>query len=99
MCPGEETELSHVVPLDERQDEPHEAHAVQTERDEPMVRHQELQVVLLKKLVISVMFSVLDVGWYWLMITSEQLLLWLDNQLLHSICILETTLCVIQNSF
>lgn len=45
MCPGEETELSHVVPLDERQDEPHEAHAVQTERDEPMVRHQELQVV------------------------------------------------------
>lgn len=49
VCPGEETELSHVVLLDQGQHEPHEAHAVQTEWDEAVVCHQELEVVLLRK--------------------------------------------------
>lgn len=53
MRPGEQAELAHVVALHQRQHEPHEAHAVKTERDEPVVRHQEVQVVLGNKGLLS----------------------------------------------
>lgn len=41
--PREQAELLHVILLDQRQDEPDEADAVQAERQESMVRDQEPQ--------------------------------------------------------
>lgn len=46
MSPGEQTELFHVVLLHQRQHEPHEANAVQRERQEPMVSDKESQIFL-----------------------------------------------------
>lgn len=46
MGPSEKAELSHVVPLDQGEDEPDEADAVQAEGYEAVVRHQETEVVL-----------------------------------------------------
>lgn len=37
MCPREQTELLHVVLLDQGQHEPNESDAVQAERQEPVV--------------------------------------------------------------
>lgn len=52
MGPRKETELPHVVLLHQRQHEPHETHAVQTEGDEPVICYQKLEVVLETKNVI-----------------------------------------------
>lgn len=46
MRPGEQAELTQVVALHQRQDEPDESTAVQAEWDKAVVGDEELQVVL-----------------------------------------------------
>lgn len=45
MRPCKQTELLHVVFLDQRQHEPHETDAVQRERQEAMVFDEETQIL------------------------------------------------------